>query len=107
MPADDPDRLDTLFHALADSTRRTILEELMQREEQTLFEICVRLVQGHRLALTRQAISKHLTVLENAGLIRSQWKGRSKTHSCQLENLRPLIDQWLTRIDPVHKRNLR
>lgn len=62
-------RIDAVFHALSDSTRRTILDELSKREDQTLFEICVCLVEGHGLSLTRQAISKHLTVLEAAGLV--------------------------------------
>ena len=59
--------LDAVFHALADSTRRTILEELSNRDEQSLFEICVRLVEGHGLSMKRQSISKHLAVLEDAG----------------------------------------
>lgn len=104
MPPVDSERLDLIFHALADSTRRTILEDLMKRDEQTLFEICVRLLQTHRLELTRQAISKHLAVLENAGLIETEWKGRSKTHSCQLGDMRRLIGQWLTQIESAPKK---
>lgn len=79
------DRVDAVFHALSDSTRRTILDELSKREDQTLFEICVRLVEGHGLSLTRQAISKHLTVLEAAGLVTTRWKGRTKQHASNLE----------------------
>ena len=55
-----------MFHALADPTRRVILDELAKRDDQPLFEICVRLAEGRGMSLTRQAVSKHLTVLENA-----------------------------------------
>lgn len=71
------ERIDAVFHALSDSTRRTILDELSKREDQKLFEICVRLIEGHGLSLTRQAISKHLKVLEAAGLVATRWNGRT------------------------------
>jgi len=74
-----------MFHALADSTRRVILDELAKRDDQPLFEICVRLVEGHGMNLTRQAISKHLTVLENADLVDVRWEGRT---SCIPANCR-------------------
>lgn len=96
-------RLDELFHALSDATRRTILMELSERDEQTLFEICVRLIQVHRLSLTRQAISKHLAVLEDVRLIETQWKGRTKTHSCRLQEARRLIGEWLAQVDSLQK----
>ncbi|MDA7950918.1 MAG: helix-turn-helix domain-containing protein [Pirellulaceae bacterium] len=87
--------LDAVLHALADSTRRTILEELSNRNEQALFEICVRLVEGYGLSIKRQSISKHLAVLENAGLIHTSWQGRTKLHSTNLPSVVPLITQWL------------
>src|SRR5215212_5972975 len=74
MAASDDRNLDAMFHALADSTRRVILDELAKRDDQPLFEICVRLVEGHGMNLTRQAISKHLTVLENADLVDVRWR---------------------------------
>ena len=55
-----------VFKALADPTRRRILDELVERDGQTLFEICARLVTKHGLGLSRQAISQHLAVLEAA-----------------------------------------
>ena len=61
-----------VFKALADPTRRKILDELTDRNGQTLFEICARLATKHRLGSSRQAISQHLDVLEAAGLIRSR-----------------------------------
>ena len=63
------EQLAKVLGALADSTRRTILEDLSRREDQSLFEILARLVEKHQLSITRQAVSKHLKVLERAGLI--------------------------------------
>ncbi|ANM32002.1 hypothetical protein ABI59_01025 [Acidobacteria bacterium Mor1] len=83
-----------MFHALADPTRRTILEELSKRDQQSLFEICVRL-EGYGLTMKRQSISKHLGVLEAAGLIETNWQGRTKLHSTKLPSALPLIDRWL------------
>ena len=90
----DPADLDAVFHALADPTRRTILEELSKRDEQTLFEICVRL-EGYGLTMKRQSISKHLGVLEAAGLIETGWQGRTKLHSTRLPSALPRITRWL------------
>ena len=59
-----------VFKALADPTRRAILDELTDRNGQTLFELCVRLISKHALGSSRQAISQHLAVLEDAG---SSW----------------------------------
>ena len=67
---------DDLFKALADPTRRTILDELTQKSGQTLFEICSRLAMKHRLSLSRQAVSQHLAVLESAGLVETRREGR-------------------------------
>ena len=69
-----------VFKALADPTRRTILDELAERDGQTLFEICARLTMKHQLASTRQAISQHLDVLEAAGLVETRREGRYKFH---------------------------
>ena len=88
-------KLDAVFHALSDSTRRTILEELSNRDDQSLFEICVRLVEGHGLSMKRQSISKHLAVLEDAGLIHTSWQGRTKLHSTNLPSAMPLVTRWL------------
>ena len=73
--------MDDVFKALADPTRRTILDELSERDDQTLFEICSRLATKHELGSTRQAISQHLAVLEAAGLVRTRRQGRYKLHS--------------------------
>jgi DNA-binding transcriptional ArsR family regulator len=84
-----------VFKALADPTRRTILDELTERDGQTLFEICARLATRHGLGSTRQAISQHLAVLEEAGLIRTRKEGRYKFHDLQREPLERIADRWL------------
>ncbi len=69
-----------VFHALDDRTRRIILDELAAGDGRTLFEICSVLAMRHGLGLTRQAISQHLAVLEAAGLVVTERRGRSKFH---------------------------
>ncbi|AKG46753.1 ArsR/SmtB family transcription factor [Streptomyces xiamenensis] len=86
---------DDVFRALADPTRRRILDELAERDGQTLFEICARLVTKHGLGLTRQAISQHLGVLESAGLIRTRREGRYKFHDLHTQPLEHIVTRWL------------
>lgn len=86
-----------VFKALADPTRRRMLDELAEREGQTLFELCSRLASKHQLAMTRQAVSQHLNVLEGAGLVKSRREGRYKFHDLQTSPLETLTDRWLKR----------
>ena len=95
MSSHDDRSLDAVFRALADSTRRLILEELAHRDRQPLFEICVRMIEQHQLSLSRQAISKHLAVLEDAGLVTTEWEGRTKLHSSRLAVTADHITAWL------------
>lgn len=82
-----------VFKALADETRRFILDELQIRDEQTLFELCVRL--SHRgLTPSRQAVSQHLEVLESAGLVRSERRGRYKFHTLDTHPLAQIAARW-------------
>jgi DNA-binding transcriptional ArsR family regulator len=83
-----------LFKALADPTRRSILDELQQRSGQTLFELCVRLISNHGSTSTRQAISQHLDVLEGAGLVRTRRQGRYKFHDLDTGPLRSIAERW-------------
>jgi DNA-binding transcriptional ArsR family regulator len=85
-----------VFKALADFTRRAILDELTDRDGQTLFELCSRLATKHALGSTRQAISQHLDVLESAGLVRTRREGRYKLHHVDTEPLRQITDRWPT-----------
>lgn len=86
-----------VFRALADPTRRTILDELSERDGQTLFEICARLATKHGLGSTRQAISQHLDVLEEAGLVETRRAGRYKLHHLNTGPLEQIADRWLGR----------
>jgi len=83
-----------IFRALADPTRRQILDELVVRDGLTLFELCSRLAMLHGVASTRQAISQHLTVLEEADLVRTRRVGRTKIHNLNTEPLRAVTDRW-------------
>jgi DNA-binding transcriptional ArsR family regulator len=85
-----------VFKALADPTRRIILDELAGRNGQTLFEICARLITNHGLGSSRQAISQHLDVLEAAGLVETRRKGRYKFHYINTRPLEPIIERWLS-----------
>ena len=86
-----------VFRALADPTRRVILDELRERDGQTLFELCVRLATRHGLGSTRQAVSQHLDVLEAAGLVSTRRQGRYKFHYLDTAPLNVIVDRWLTR----------
>jgi DNA-binding transcriptional ArsR family regulator len=85
---------DSLFKALADPTRRAILDELTDKDGQTLFEICARLSMKHGLGSSRQAISQHLAVLEEAGLVSSRRDGRYKFHHLDTSPLRSIVERW-------------
>ena len=85
-----------VFEALAAPARRSILDVLCERDGQTLFEICARLTMKHDLTLTRQAISQHLDVLENAGLLRTRREGRYKYHYVETTPLNAILKRWRT-----------
>ncbi|AXQ53403.1 MULTISPECIES: ArsR/SmtB family transcription factor [Streptomyces] len=84
-----------VYKALADPTRRLILDELAERDGQTLFELCTRLVTKHGLGLSRQGISQHLAVLEAAELVRTRRQGRYKFHDLNTEPLEHIVTRWL------------
>jgi DNA-binding transcriptional ArsR family regulator len=84
-----------LFEALSAPARRAILDELRARDGQTLFEICARLAMKHDLAMTRQAISQHLDVLEEVGLLTTHRQGRYKFHHLNTAPLQTIVDRWL------------
>jgi DNA-binding transcriptional ArsR family regulator len=83
-----------VFKALADPTRRVILDELQERSGQTLFELCGRLFARHGLTSSRQAVSQHLDVLEAAGLVRTRREGRYKFHDLDTAPLRTITERW-------------
>ncbi|MGY2083403.1 ArsR/SmtB family transcription factor [Blastococcus sp. SYSU DS0539] len=87
-----------VFKALADPTRRAILDVLQERDGQTLFELVNRLLTRHGVGSSRQAVSQHLDVLEAAGLVRTRREGRCKYHHLDTSPLRAVTERW--RIDP-------
>ena len=91
-----------MFQALAHPARRILLEELAARDDQSLFELTVRLINDHVLAMTRQAVTKHLAVLREAGLVTSTVQGRATVHHLDTS---PLTDarQWMDSLPPPPK----
>jgi DNA-binding transcriptional ArsR family regulator len=88
--------MDEVFKAIADPTRRAILDELSERDGQSLFELCSRLTMKHGIGSTRQAVSQHLEVLESAGLVATRREGRFKLHSFNSAPLRAIMKRWLS-----------
>jgi DNA-binding transcriptional ArsR family regulator len=93
-----------VFEALAAPARRAILDELRERDGQTLYELCTRLTMRHGLGLTRQAISQHLEVLESAGLVTTARQGRYKLHYIDTAPLKAIVERWPTPISKWSKR---
>lgn len=83
-----------MFRALSAPARRAILDELQERNGQTLFELCTRLTMKHGLEMSRQAISQHLGVLETAGLVITRRDGRYKFHYLDTGPLREILERW-------------
>jgi DNA-binding transcriptional ArsR family regulator len=86
-----------VFKALADPTRRAILDELTDRDDQTLFELCSRLAVKHALSSSRQAVSQHIDVLVDVGLVETRRQGRYKFHHIDPRPLERIADRWLQR----------
>lgn len=84
-----------VFDALAAPARRAILDVLMERDDQTLFELCGRLASERGVQLSRQAISQHLAVLEEVGLVHARRDGRFKFHSVDMTPLQAAVSRWL------------
>jgi uncharacterized protein YndB with AHSA1/START domain/DNA-binding transcriptional ArsR family regulator len=85
--------MDEVFKALADPTRRALLDRLEQRNGQTLAELC------DGLSMARQSVSKHLALLEDAGVVTTQWRGREKLHFLDAAPINAIADRWLSRYD--------
>lgn len=86
-----PDPRDALFRSLADPTRRAIFERLCRDGEQTVSALTA------RAKISQPAVSKHLAVLKEAGLVRDRHEGRQTHYSAQLRALAPLID-WTSQM---------
>lgn len=73
--------MDSIFNALGDPARVAIVEELAERDSQSLFELCTRLITNRGISMSRQAIAKHLAVMRDAGLVTASAVGRTTVHS--------------------------
>ena len=81
--------MDAVFKALADPSRRELLDRLYAKNGQTLNDLCV------RLAMTRQAVSKHLAILEAANLVATVKRGREKLHYLNPVPIHEIADRWI------------
>jgi DNA-binding transcriptional ArsR family regulator len=81
--------MDEVFKALADPSRRTLLDELFKSNGRTLGELC------EHLKMTRQAVTKHLVVLEEAHLVAVIWRGREKLHYLNPMPLHEIYERWI------------
>ena len=96
--------MDELYRAIADPTRRAILDELVDRDGQSLFELCARLTLKHDIGSSRQAISQHLEVLQAAGLVTVEREGRYKFHWFNGEPLEEITRRWPARDEGGQRR---
>ena len=85
--------MDEVFKALADSTRRAVLDRLHRKSGQTLGEIC------EGLNMTRQGVSKHLAILEGAGLVVAEWAGREKRHYLNPIPIQEIHSRWIHKFE--------
>jgi DNA-binding transcriptional ArsR family regulator len=85
--------MDEVFKALADASRRELLDRLRADNGQTLGELC------ERLAMTRQAVSKHLAILENANLVATVRRGREKLHYLNPVPIHDIADRWIGKFE--------
>jgi DNA-binding transcriptional ArsR family regulator len=85
--------VDKVFKALADPSRRKLLDQLHANNRQTLSELC------EHLDMTRQAVTKHLVLLEAANLVATVWRGREKLHYFNPVPLHEIYDRWIKKYE--------
>src|SRR3954454_21362191 len=91
---------DAVFKALADPTRRSLLDRLRERNGQTLNELCA------HVAMTRQAASQHLDVLEAANLVSTVRRGREKLHYLNPVPLHDMQERWIDKFERPRLRSM-
>jgi DNA-binding transcriptional ArsR family regulator len=84
---------DTVFRALADASRRQLLDRLHEQNGQTLSELC------RELEMTRQAVTKHLAILEEANLVATRRRGREKLHFINPVPINEIAERWIGKFD--------
>jgi DNA-binding transcriptional ArsR family regulator len=93
--------VDKVFKALADPSRRRLLDELHAANGQTLTELC------QHLDMTRQAVTQHLALLEAANLVAVIWRGREKLHYLNPVPLHEIYERWIEKFEKQRLRALR
>lgn len=86
--------MDDVFRALADASRRELLDRLYAHNGQTLNELCMRLA-ASGASMTRQAVSKHLAILEGANLVATVRRGREKLHYLNPVPIHDIAERWI------------
>jgi len=84
---------DAVFKALADASRRTLLDRLRQKNGQTLGELC------DGLSMTRQAVAKHLTILRKANLVSWKREGRERFHFINPVPINEIAERWISKFE--------
>ena len=84
---------DAVFRALADASRRQLLDRLHEQNGQTLSELC------RELGITRQAVAKHLAILEEANLVATRRRGREKLHFINPVPINQIAERWIGKFD--------
>lgn len=92
--------MDKVFKALADPSRRKLLDKLHANNGQTLSELC------EHLDMTRQAVSKHLMLLEAANLVVTVWRGREKLHYLNPVPINEIYERWIGKYERQRLRAL-
>lgn len=87
--------MDLIFKALADESRRSILDRLYERGGQTLGELC----EPFAKSMSRQAVMKHLAILEDANLVAIVWNGREKKHYLNPVPIHAIQDRWIRKFE--------
>jgi DNA-binding transcriptional ArsR family regulator len=93
--------VDKVFKALADPSRRQLLDRLYADNGQTLGELCA------HLDMTRQAVTQHLGVLETANLVTTVWRGREKLHYLNPVPVHEIYERWIRKFERYRLRTLR
>src|SRR4029078_6837704 len=96
----DVAEMDEVFKAVADPSRRLLLDNLNARNGQNLQEFAA------GLSMARQSVSKHLAVLEDANLITTVWRGREKLHYLNAEPINAIADRWIDQYSRARRRAL-
>ena len=85
--------MDAVFRALADKSRRQLLDRLHSENGQTLGDLCA------GLAMSRQAVAKHLAILEEANLVAVKWQGREKLHYINSVPINDIAERWIGKFE--------